>query len=47
MVRRGRNNPSIIMWSLGNEIFQLLIDGIVTVQYPDVAKKLITWTGED
>ena len=30
MVRRGRNNPSIIMWSLGNEIFQQLIDWNVT-----------------
>ena len=38
MVRRGRNNPSIIMWSLGNEIFQRLIDGNVTGQYPEVAK---------
>ncbi len=47
MVRRGRNNPSIIMWSLGNEIFQQLIDGSVTGQYPDVAKNLITWTGEE
>lgn len=47
MVRRGRNNPSIIMWSLGNEIFQQLIDGNVTGQYPEVAKKLITWTGEE
>ena len=47
MVRRGRNNPSIIMWSLGNEIFQQLIDWNVTSQYPEVAKKLITWTGEE
>lgn len=47
MVRRGRNNPSIIMWSLGNEIFQQLIDWNVTGQYPEVAKKLITWTGEE
>lgn len=46
MVRRGRNNPSIIMWSLGNEIFQQLIDWNVTGQYPEVAKKLITWTGK-
>ena len=35
------------MWSLGNEIFQQLIDGNVTGQYPEVAKKLITWTGEE
>ena len=29
------------MWSLGNgEIFQQLIDGNVTGQYPEVAKKL-------
>lgn len=39
MVRRGRNNPSIIMWSLGNEIFQQLTDGNVTGQYPEVGKK--------
>ncbi|MEY8428394.1 Ig-like domain-containing protein [Lachnospiraceae bacterium 46-15] len=47
MVKRGRNAPSIIMWSLGNEIFQQLIDSSMNSQFPDMAKKLITWVGEE
>lgn len=47
MVKRGRNAPSIIMWSLGNEVFQQLIDGSMNNRFPEVAKKLITWTGEE
>lgn len=47
MVRRGRNNPSIIMWSLGNEIFQSIISWDDIWQYPDVAKNLITWIGQE
>lgn len=47
MVKRGRNAPSIIMWSLGNEIFQQLIDSSMNSQFPDMAKKLITWVSEE
>lgn len=47
MVKRGRNAPSIVMWSLGNEVFQQLIDGSKNNQFPDTAKKLIKWVGEE
>lgn len=47
MVKRGRNHPSIIMWSLGNEVFQQLIDSSNNGRFPDVAKDLIRWTGEE
>ena len=45
-ILRGRNNPSIIMWSLGNEVFQQTIDTSRQWEYPDVAKNLIRWTAE-
>ncbi|NBH15807.1 DUF4982 domain-containing protein, partial [Lachnospiraceae bacterium] len=47
MVKRGRNAPSIIMWSLGNEVFQQLIDTSMNSRFPETAKNLITWTGEE
>ncbi len=47
MVKRGRNHPSIIMWSLGNEVFQQLIDSSQNSRFPDVAKNLIKWVGEE
>ena len=47
MVKRGRNHPSIVMWSLGNEVFQQLIDSSMNNQFPEVAKDLITWVGEE
>lgn len=47
MVKRGRNAPSIVMWSLGNEVFQQLLDSSMNRQFPDVAKNLITWVSEE
>ncbi len=47
MVKRGRNAPSIIMWSLGNEVFQQLIDTSMNDRFPDTAKKLIQWVGQE
>lgn len=47
MVKRGRNAPSIVMWSLGNEVFQQLNDSSMNNQFPDVAKSLIRWVGEE
>lgn len=47
MVKRGRNAPSIIMWSLGNEIFQQTISSSRHNEYPAVARNLITWVGEE
>lgn len=42
MVRRDINAPSVIMWSLGNEIFEGISGN--TSDYPTVASKLIQWT---
>ncbi len=47
MVKRGKNAPSIIMWSLGNEVFQQLIDSSMNHRFPETAKQLITWVGEE
>ncbi len=47
MVKRGKNAPSIIMWSLGNEVFQQLIDKSMINRYPAVAEQLIRWTAEE
>ena len=44
MVRRGVNDPSIIMWSMGNEV-QEGVSGN-TSSYPEIIKKLINWTDE-
>lgn len=44
MVKRGYNAPSIIMWSLGNEVMEGISGGVS--EYPDTAKKLIDWTTE-
>ena len=41
MVRRGINYPSIIMWSLGNEVYESWYDRAV-----DVVKNLVKWTKE-
>lgn len=44
MVLRGKNAPSIIMWSLGNEITEGLSSGCD--HYPEIADDLIAWVGE-
>ena len=41
MIKRGENAPSIIMWSLGNEVVEGLTDP--AVGYPEAAADLIKW----
>ena len=43
MVLRGKNAPSIIMWSLGNEITE---GSSGCDHYPEIAEDLIAWVGE-
>ena len=43
-VRRDRNNPSLIMWSLGNEIQE---GAYAHPQFPTIASNLITWMKEE
>ncbi len=47
MVKRGRNAPSIVMWSLGNELFEGMNNGSLASRYPAMAEQLITWVGEE
>lgn len=47
MIKRGRNAPSVIMWSLGNEVFQQLIDPGKNGRFPETARQLILWTGQE
>mgnify|MGYP001773871006 FL=1 len=42
MVKRGQNDPSIIMWSLGNEVMEGF--GGSVAEYPAIAQQLIDWT---
>ena len=42
MVERGKNAPSVIMWSLGNEIYEGLSGANIT-DYPQIAENLIGW----
>ena len=44
MIKRGQNDPSIIMWSLGNEVMEGITIG--TGGYPAAAEQLITWAQE-
>ena len=44
MVKRGYNAPSIIMWSLGNEVMEGISGGISN--YPATAQKLVNWVKE-
>lgn len=44
MIRRGQNAPSIIMWSLGNEVQEGA--GSLNQQYEDIQSKLISWASE-
>lgn len=44
MVSRGKNDPSIIMWSLGNEVMEGISGD--TSSYPQILSKLIGWVKE-
>ena len=44
MIKRGQNAPSVIMWSLGNEVQEGA--GNLNQQYADIQAKLITWAKE-
>lgn len=46
MVERGKNAPSVIMWSLGNEIFEGLDGGANISNYNSIAQDLINWVKE-
>lgn len=46
MVERGKNAPSVIMWSLGNEIFEGLDGSADSADYPQLAQNLIDWIQE-
>ena len=43
-VKRDRNNPSVILWSLGNEIQE---GASADSSYPTVAQNLINWTNAE
>lgn len=43
-VKRDRNSPSVILWSLGNEISEGSGDSDL---FPDIARNLIRWIGEE
>lgn len=47
MVARGKNAPSVIMWSLGNEIFEGLDGSADSSDYPQHAQNLIRWVKEE
>ena len=44
MIKRGQNAPSVIMWSLGNEVQEGA--GSLNQQYADIQADLITWAQE-
>ena len=44
MIKRGQNAPSVIMWSLGNEVQEGA--GSLNQQYAEVQANLITWAQE-
>lgn len=44
MVWAGRNNPAVIMWSIGNEILGNI--GLAPEDYPAYADMLCSWTAE-
>lgn len=43
-IRRDRNNPSLIMWSLGNEIQE---GAYAHPQFPAIAQNLVTWMKDE
>ena len=45
MVRQDRNSPAVIMYSLGNEIFEGTANNRAS-EYPDIARSLCTWLQE-
>lgn len=46
MVRAGKNDPAVIMWSTGNEVQEGLEGYNQTESYPQLLKKLINWITE-
>ncbi|MGT2807911.1 beta-galactosidase [Streptococcus iniae] len=46
MVRAGKNAPSLIMWSTGNEVQEGLEGDNQTDSYPKLLKDLINWVAE-
>ena len=46
MVRQDRNSPAVIMYSLGNEIFEG-VSGSANSTYPSIAQNLIRWIQEE
>ena len=46
MVRQDRNSPAVIMYSLGNEIFEG-VSGSANSTYPSIAQNLINWIKEE
>ena len=45
MVKSTRNNPSVIMWSIGNEVLEGI--GGDASNYPEVAQNIINWIKEE
>lgn len=45
MVKDARNNPAVILWSIGNEILGNI--GGDTEDYPDIAEELCAWVKEE
>lgn len=44
LVRRDRNDPSVILWSLANEIQE---GGFASPRFPEIAGRLIAWLREE
>ena len=45
MVKTSKNNPSVIMWSIGNEIFEGI--GGNSSNYPTIAQNIIDWIQDE
>ena len=46
MIKRGKNFPSIIMWSIGNEIHEIAYTGEVSDKAIKTAENLVKWVKE-
>jgi len=46
MVLRSKNAPSVIMWSMGNEIVEGTSEGEAVADFPDIVEDLIQWVQE-